>query len=168
MSLGRAVIVDHRVHAGEIARFQRFVVAGPGADDCWLFIGAIADDGYARFWLGRPEGPKVVRAHRYAIAVEYGAVRDDDTGLHHCDIPLCVRVHPRHVQAGTRADNMAEMGAKRRGGGRNQYRRWYSRDRAGRAARSRALRDAVRDGWDQDAIDHVLGAGVGDDDRPLF
>ena len=44
----RPLWVDPVAHAGEIARFERFVVAGPDPADCALFGGAIGDDGYGR------------------------------------------------------------------------------------------------------------------------
>jgi len=54
---------------------------------------------------------------------------------------------PGH-SAGTQAENLAQMGRAGRGGGRGHPRRWYGPDRAARVARSRALRHAVRHGWD--------------------
>ncbi|MGY4783898.1 hypothetical protein ACVH9Z_28815 [Rhodococcus opacus] len=57
---------------------------------------------------------------------------------------------------GTQAQNLAGMGAKGRGGGRGQTWHWYGPDRAARAARSRALREAVRGGWDADAVRAAL------------
>ena len=42
------LVVDPRVHAGEIARFTSHVVCGPGASDCDIWTGAIGADGYGR------------------------------------------------------------------------------------------------------------------------
>jgi hypothetical protein len=51
-SAGR-LIVDPRIHAGEIARFTSHVVCGPTASDCDIWTGAIGADGYGRFYLTR-------------------------------------------------------------------------------------------------------------------
>ena len=40
------LLVDSRVHAEELARFEALVVRGPGADDCAIWKGAIGGDGY--------------------------------------------------------------------------------------------------------------------------
>ncbi|MEU2004675.1 hypothetical protein ACH47B_27105 [Rhodococcus sp. NPDC019627] len=147
----------------ELARFESFVVRGPRATDCWLWRGAVADDSYARFWLMRGGRQRVVRPHRYALSLELGRpLTDDEVALHEvCDNPICVRASsqalgPPHVVLGTQAQNLAGMGAKGRGGGRGQTWRWYGPDRSARVARSRALRDAVRDGWNDDAVQAAL------------
>jgi hypothetical protein len=46
-SAGR-LVVDPRVHAGEIARFTSHVVCGPEASDCNIWTAAIGADGYGR------------------------------------------------------------------------------------------------------------------------
>jgi hypothetical protein len=46
-SAGR-LVVDPRVHAGEIERFTSHVVCGPTASDCNIWTGAIGADGYSR------------------------------------------------------------------------------------------------------------------------
>lgn len=158
----RVLAVDPGVHAAEVARFTRFVVHGPGPRDCWLWVGAIADDGYGRFWLNRNGHTQVVRPHRYALALARQVVlRGDQLVLHEvCDLPLCVRAEAvgGHLEVGTQAQNLAQMGRAGRGGGRGWPHRWYGLDRAQRAARSRALRAAVRDGWDTAAVREALEA----------
>jgi hypothetical protein len=42
------LVVDRRLHAEELRRFESHVVAGPGADDCAICVGAIGADGYGR------------------------------------------------------------------------------------------------------------------------
>jgi len=79
--------------------------------------------------------------------------------LHECDVPVCVKVAaadagPLHVVAGTQRDNMIRMAQMRRGGGRPAVlRRDSVRERR---ARSVALRDAVRDGWDCERVAAAL------------
>ena len=85
--------------------------------------------------------------------------------MHGCDVPLCVRVsrpgeggRRRHVYAGTQRDNMEQMGRSGRGGGRVAVRRGNAGVLA-RRERSIALRAAVREGWDADAVADALAIG---------
>ena len=147
--------VDPSTHAREIARFQRFCVAGPpGA--CTIFAGAIGDDGYGRFWVNRPGGPRVVRAQRFAIAAAAGLIREGVVAMHECDNPLCVAVGAGHLVEGTQSHNLADMGRKRRGGGSGLARGYTGLDRAARRARAVALRAAVSDGWDTERVRQAL------------
>lgn len=144
--------VDPIEHATEISRFWRKVRRGPDAADCWIWVGAIADDGYGRFWLNRG-AQRVVRPHRYAAALALGLTLTDADVVEHivCDNPVCVRAEPNptgHVWPSTQAANLARMGQRGRGGGAWWQHRFASTDRASLAARSRAQRAAVRDGWD--------------------
>jgi hypothetical protein len=154
--------VDPVAHGGEIARFERFVVPGPSPADCAVFCGAIGDDAYGRFWLNRDGVGRVVRAHRYALAVALGGreLPAAELALHECDNPLCVRVvDPAqavagaavHVVTGTQAQNMQRMGRRGRGGGRAAI-PVRGEQLAARVRRSRALRAAVRGGWDGEAV----------------
>ncbi len=38
----------------DVDRFWSYVLRGPERDDCWFWTGAIADDGYGRFWTADP------------------------------------------------------------------------------------------------------------------
>ena len=67
-SAGR-LVVDPRLHAGEIARFTSHVVCGPAASDCNIWTGAIGADGYGRYYLTRQGMGLCVRPHRYALAM---------------------------------------------------------------------------------------------------
>lgn len=146
----------------ERERFERFIVRGPGERDCHFWTGSISDDGYGRFWIKRDGRQRVVRPHRYALMLELGRpLEDSEMAIHEvCDNPICVRVSEAlgrpHVVLGTQSQNLAGMGAKGRGGGRGQSWHWYGPDRAARVARSRALREALRNGWDADAVQAVL------------
>lgn len=153
--------VDPGAHAAEIARFLAKVVRGPGREDCWIWVGAIADDGYGRLWLNRG-GQRVVRPHRYAAALALGVTLGPDDIVEHivCDNPICVRAETDpttgHVWPSTQAANLARMGQRGRGGGAWWQHRWSPTDRASLAARSRAQRDAVRDGWDAERLRAAL------------
>ncbi len=97
--------VDATVHAAEVARVTRFVVRGPDLRDCWLWVGAIADDGYGRFWLNRHGHKHVVRPHRYALARNL-PLGEHDIVMHEvCELPLCVRAEAGggHLEVGTQA-----------------------------------------------------------------
>ncbi|MDW5610442.1 hypothetical protein [Mycolicibacterium sp. D5.8-2] len=171
MTQGRELVVDPVRHANEMARFYAHVVRGPGRQDCWLWTGAIGTDGYGRFALRRGgwRHQVMVRPPRYALAVAQagqplqGGVR----ALHECDVTLCVRVVSAeeigagvraHVVAGTQQENMEQMAARGRGGGRPAV---IARGAGLRARRERALalREAVRSGWDAAAVEAaMLGA----------
>ena len=156
----------------EAARFWDKVVKGPRPGDCWIWTGAIGDDGYGRFWQNVPRGQRMWRAHRFAVALVLG---DGDLSTHakvrheSCDVPLCVHVSEgmdSHLLLGTTADNNrdrsqagrhANMYSLRRSGGR----------RHDQAEHSRELRDhLLAHGWD-DAF-RLLLAGYAPDQDTLF
>ena len=137
----------------ELGRFWSKVVKGPTGADCWLWVGAIADDGYGRFWVVRNGVNRVVRPHRYVLAWHSGPLTSAAVAMHRCDVPTCCRPDTRHVVGATQAENLADMGRKGRGSGGAWLRRRHAgTDRAEVAARSRALRAAVRSGWNPDAV----------------
>jgi hypothetical protein len=74
---------------------------------------------------------------------------------------VCVRVSGAgdtgllHVVAGSQRDNMVRMARARRGGGRPAIRR-RGAGVAARRARAVALREAVRHGWDAEAVATAL------------
>jgi hypothetical protein len=148
-------------------RFWSYVVRGPHERDCWIWTGAIADDGYGRFWVSA-QPSRVVAPHRFVVELVTGRPLDEGQIVEHavCDNPICVRfaathqdqVAPDadHLMVSTQAANLARMGRLGRGGGAWSTYRWRSTDRASLAARSRRLRDAVRGGWDEDRIRAAL------------
>ena len=97
----------------EETRFWEKVIKGPNPGACWIWTGAIGDDGYGRFWTQTPDGgQRMLRAHRAAAEIIYGVEAiTDQLGTHLCDNPLCVRAEPGttgHLFIGTHAENMAE------------------------------------------------------------
>lgn len=143
-------------------RFWSKVIRGPYPEDCWIWVGAIADDGYGRFYL---EGASV-RPHRYSLAVDLGVPQGQLPELmHECDTPLCVK--PRHLGIGNRHANMVDRQRKRRASNGSGL-RFRGLPRAAMAARSRALRDELLEhGWDAQRI-HAINAGAGVDAPTLF
>jgi hypothetical protein len=155
------LVVDPGEHAEEIARFAaKLVTPPPNADGtptriCTFWRGAVADDGYGRFHIVRDGHVYTVRSHRYAAAWRLGIALPLGQVVEHaeCDNPICQRADPDprigHIWPSTQAEN-------RRLGSRWWLRKWNHLNRAERAERSRQLRDAVRDGWNEAAVREVL------------
>lgn len=160
----------------EIARFEAKIIRGPGPDDCWIWIGAIGDDGYGRFAVRRDDHGRfptypdtghevMVRPPRYAVALYVGPVPAGRLALHdQCDNPICVRAVDHsgrrpHVVLGTQRENLATMGMRGRSYGGRPVWHHDGLTRAQRVARSQALRAAVRGGWNADAVQSALMIG---------
>jgi len=135
-------------------RFFSHVVKGPKAHHCWLWCGAVGDDGYGRFWVKDPGTGKqrVFRAHRLAMQLvlsrELGA---HEYVLHRCDNPLCVKAtgdDSTHVWLGDHSLNMVERSAR----GRSNFQALRSGSKKERAQAARSLRDAVLVGGYDDEL----------------
>lgn len=150
----------------EIERFQQRIVVGPLVTDCSVWVGGISDDGYGVFRIRRDGVSRVVRTSRYALALASPGheLAPSVMGLHECDNTICVRVVlepdvlrgvPAHVIGGDQRANMARMARMRRGGGRRAI---LARGAgvAARVERARAIRAAVKDGWDQERVAAAL------------
>lgn len=158
----------------EEARFWSYVVKGPAPTDCWLWAGAVSDDGYGRFWTSIPGGgQRTMRPQRFAWRLLTGVDLPRSVMLlHRCDVPLCVHVDVEealsHLRPGTARDNQDDAVRRGRHANRFTVERFATLPRAERARRSRTLRDAVRDhGWDPERIAHAL-SGAGEGAVPLF
>jgi hypothetical protein len=143
---GPVTVNGDRRHELAVRLWSR--VAGPwcstpehpiGPDDCWLWLGALNEEGlYGRLRRGR-RGHGLVGPHRVALElmdeVSYlpGTAPDRSqlVACHRCDTPLCC--HPGHLFWGTRQENARDMVRKRR-------HRWSRRrPSAGRRAYARYL-----------------------------
>lgn len=108
-----------------------------------------------------PAGQKVVSAHRFALATVHGGLEaiEDQTALHRCDVPLCVRasVEPNtHLLLGTHSEYKKDRALKGRRPSPNAA-RWRRLSRAERASRSRHLREQPKQhGWDQGFIRQLV------------
>jgi hypothetical protein len=81
-------------------RFWSKVVPEPNSG-CWLWIGSVGKNGYARFLAdGRTRN-----AHRYAYSILVGEVASDLELDHLCRVRCCV--NPAHLEAVTKAVNVA-------------------------------------------------------------
>jgi hypothetical protein len=153
-------------------RFWSKVIKGPRPDDCWLWTGAVADDGYGRYWIrNEAGGQQAVRPQRYAHTLLTGEELDPGVVLmHSCDIPLCVRSTggtDSHTYPGTQAANLLDRSQKRRHANAHTW-RWRGVGRANLAAQSRELRDALKaHGWDESVI-RPLMSGIDPDAPTLF
>lgn len=100
---GNASATNHQPTA---ARFWNKVDT---SGDCWVWIGALNENGYGV--LHNKSGERL--AHRFSYELEHG---DGSASglfiLHKCDNPRCVK--PAHLFAGTHIDNMTDMRAKGR------------------------------------------------------
>lgn len=155
-------------------RFWSHVVKGPNRSDCWIWTGAIGDDGYGRFWLPRPDGgQRAMRPQRWLYEHLTGlALLPDVLLLHACDVPLCVHVDVdeavSHLAPGTHRGNMLER--VQRGRHRNEWTtlRTSGLPRSERVRLSRELREAFRDhGWDAAAV-RACRTGIASDTPTLW
>ena len=161
--------------ASEIDRFWSYVVKGPREADCWLWTGAIGDDGYGRFWVrfepySHQMQQRVLRPHRVAWALAEGVSIDLHPVVEHvvCDNPICVRADGTlldHLEGSTQAANLARIAQHGRRDSRGYRGRMLGREAMYR--RSLALRAAVTGGWDSERIARALAA-VDDDQMVLF
>ncbi|MDF9716487.1 hypothetical protein [Nocardioides sp. ChNu-99] len=138
-------------------RFWSKVVLVPGSSCAW-WVGAIADGGHGRFWLGSSARRRdvVAIAHRVAYAFAYGPEALDQAALltHSCDNPLCQNVE--HLRPGTEFSNAWEWSVRRhRTGG-------PLRDVRGATGRARAARAVILGGG---SLAEVLQAGDPDQDQ---
>jgi len=88
-------------HKSLAERFWAKVNKG-GPNECWLWTGGLASDGYGRVW----DGKKNTTAHRYAYELTYGPIAPGMCACHHCDVRLCA--NPAHIFIGTRKDNVQD------------------------------------------------------------
>lgn len=77
---------------------------------CWVWQKGKTSRGYGEIWI---DG-KVKLTHRVAWELCVAPLSEGQKVLHDCDNPPCI--NPAHLQAGTQADNMADMVAKGRQG----------------------------------------------------
>lgn len=89
-----------------LSRFWKYVDKR-GDDECWPWLASRIRSGYGQLGVGGT----VLRSHRLSYAIHYS-----DPGtlfvIHSCDNPPCC--NPKHLSAGTSADNTRDMVMKGR------------------------------------------------------
>jgi len=87
---------------------ERFWERVDKSGDCWVWTGAITDNGYG---IATPNCTNV-KAHRLAWMLEYGQIPKGMKVLHRCDNKPCVRLS--HLFIGTSSDNAVDCTKKGR------------------------------------------------------
>ncbi|WP_231610439.1 HNH endonuclease signature motif containing protein [Rhodococcus sp. CX] len=159
----RVRVVDNSLmpSAANIAAFWAKVVKSP---TCWYWVGAIsAPDGYGRLNFQRENRQRTVLAHRFAVELVHGPLEPNVVCEHKCNEPLCVRVGPDHLVKSTHSENVRYAIALGRLSGHALF------DGQGRSRyeRSLAIREALRHGYDADALLHAK-INPGDSQGTLF
>lgn len=165
----RSPVLDRRAYsttleptAESVRRFWERVVKSPG-DGCWFLISAISGvDGYTRLSWRRNGVSRTESGHRFALQIA-GQLHAGVVAEHRCNEPLCVRVHPAHVIASNQSANLRYAVACGRAGD--------TRTLAAptdRRARSLAVREALRGGWDPIAYAAASGITPPPDHPTLF
>lgn len=140
-------------------RFNSRIIKSDQLEGCWIWTGAIGNDGYGRFWLKDPVNnvQKVVRAHRFAYEMRNGHIEEHQHILHRCDNPLCVKAtddSTTHLILGDHSENMLDRSAK----GRSNFQSVYSSADA-RVRRTKAAHQlrtfTLEHGYSQSAVDQL-------------
>ena len=155
----------------ETDRFWEKVIKGPRPGDCWIWTGAVGDDGYGRFWVTRDGGQRALRPQRFAYEHLTGETLHPDIVLmHDCDVPLCVHVTTgtdSHLISGTQELNMLDRARKGRHANASSF-RWRGIGRTQFHAQSLTLRTALLEhGWNERIIRPLL-TGIDPEAPTLF
>jgi len=120
--------------------------------------------------VSRDGRQRVLRPHRVAWSLAEGVLIDLPPVVEHvvCDNPICVRAEGTlldHLEGSTQAANLSRIAQHGRRGASGYRSRMLGREAMYR--RSRALRAAVADGWDDERVARAL-ASVDEGQMALF
>ena len=87
---------------------ERFIEKVEITDGCWIWAGAVNENGYGSFW----DGERSETASRAAYRLFVSPIPDGLFVLHRCDNPKCVK--PSHLFLGSHEDNMRDRDLKGR------------------------------------------------------
>ena len=91
-----------------IERFWRNVDTSGGPTACWPWTGSVGvtrgGRHIGRLYNMKTSHPRVLKAHRVALAIATGEMPEDRDACHACDTPLCC--NPSHLSWGTHRANM--------------------------------------------------------------
>lgn len=136
-------------------------------DVCWLWRGGKNAAGYGMF--SHPALPSPMAAHRMAYTLAVGTIPDGLVICHRCDTPPCV--NPKHLFAGTHAQNMKDYSEKYQSGRRPRIKK----RRKPEALEETALMTQVpehervlfRQTYDTESSDKILSEIQADEARTL-
>lgn len=87
-------------------RFWEKVDRTGGIEACWPWLGYVNPNGYGYFRVG----PRVVRAHRVALALAGIPLAEGEEALHECDNRVCCNPFcpEKHLKPGSHGDNIRD------------------------------------------------------------
>lgn len=90
---------------GEWARLRAYVAV---TDRCWIYTGALSDDGYGRFWAPTAAAAESrsenVRPSRWMWSAHNGPIPPGYVVRHECDSTICCRL--ACLRLGDQSDNL--------------------------------------------------------------
>lgn len=94
--------------------------SAPADTGCILWAGTTVRYGYGAIYTRASGERRTVTAHRAAYMLANGPIPPGMHVCHKCDVPACV--NPDHLFLGTAGDNLRDMVAKGRHGGKKKAR----------------------------------------------
>ena len=104
-------MTNRKIRATAIERFWPKVVRN-NTNDCWPWVGNKVSGGYGRLWVPTIRKTGKIPATHFSFLLAYGYLEPGMDMMHSCDNPCCV--NPRHLNWGTRKENMVDCSKKGR------------------------------------------------------